>query len=140
MNTREILFRAKRKNWRKLPKEEWWIEGYYCYFMNEHCILPKNLDADAALFGEQKVFVTIDPETLCQYTGLNDKNGSRICENDIIIFSGVIIHIKWSGKDAGWCLVFRGSPDEHFFGGPLKPDRCKVIGNIFDNPELLKGE
>lgn len=27
--TREILFKAKRKNWRELPKEEWWIEGYY---------------------------------------------------------------------------------------------------------------
>ena len=32
---REILFRAKRKNWRDLPKEEWWVEGYYCYFMEK---------------------------------------------------------------------------------------------------------
>lgn len=133
---RDILFRAKR-----IDNGEW-VEGD----------LRQDRDLETAYISGWDYYTTegglerepfeyeIKPETLCQYTELEDKNGKRIWENDIIIFSGVIIHIKWSGKDAGWCLVFRGSPDEHFFGGPLKPDRCKVIGNIFDNPELLKGD
>ena len=148
---REILFRAKRKNWRELPKEEWWVEGYYCYFMNEHCILPKNLDVDAALFGEQKVFVIIDPETLCQYTGLNDKNGKRIWENDIISintydymepsedFFGKVVYCEaW----ACWCIQ---QPDNEKpiplceCEGSYQTDRF-VEGSTFDNPELFEGE
>lgn len=148
---REILFRAKRKNWRELPKEEWWVEGYYCYFMNEHCILPKNLDADAALFGEQKVFVIIDPETLCQFTGLNDKNGNRIWQNDIISINtydymepeedyfGKVVYAEGY---ACWCIQH---PDDEKpiplceCEGSYQTDRF-VEGNIFDNPELLKGD
>lgn len=148
---REILFKAKHKNWRELPKEEWWVEGYYCYFMNEHCILPKNLDADAALFGEQKVFVIIDPETLCQFTGLNDKNGNRIWQNDIISintydymepeedFFGKVVYLEgW----ACWCIQL---PEEEKFiplcecEGSYQTDRF-VEGNIFDNPELWEKE
>lgn len=147
---REILFRAKRKNWRELSKEEWWVEGYYCYFMNEHCILPKNLDADAALFGEQKVFVIIEPETLCQYIGLKDKNGSRIWENDIVKCNKrkdgfEFYKVLWRKYYAD----FGVEPLEFGIQYPIglgeneqdiKGCNYEVIGNIFDNPELLKGD
>ena len=148
---REKLFRAKRKNWRELPKEEWWVEGYYCYFMNEHCILPKNLDTDAALFGEQKVFVIIDPKTLCQYICMNDKNGNWIWENDIVSINtysymepeedyfGKIVYVEGWGC---WCIQ---QPDDE---KPIPLCECEgsyqtgrfVEGNAFDNPELLKGD
>ena len=77
--SREILFKAKRKNWRELPKEEWWVEGnlitnereegtaYIGYIFDVHNGVIEDFD-----------IVEIDPETLCQYTGLNDKNGKRI--------------------------------------------------------------
>ena len=138
---REILFKAKRKNWRELPKEEWWVEGYYCYFMSEHCILPKNLNTDAALFGEQKVFIVIDPGTLCQYTGLKDKDGNRIWENDIVKheISDTIGTVKWYQEDyVGWCvddIVI----DEQQFTDEMW-NECEVIGNVFGNPELMKGD
>lgn len=138
---REILFRAKRKNWRDLSKEEWWVEGYYCYFMDTHCVLPRNLDYDAAMFGEQKVFVIIDPETLCQYTELNDGNGKRIWENDIVKHerSDTIGTVKWYQEDyVGWCV------DDVCIGEQQFTDEmwneCEVVGDIFDTPELLKGE
>lgn len=145
---REKLFRAKRKNWRELPKEEWWVEGYYCYFMNEHCILPKNLVADAALFGEQKVFVIIDSETLCQYTGLKDKNGKRIWENDIVMCKQYIggnfidYHIE-----LGFVEMKHGAYGLHRKQGYYRPFKdwledyeYEVLDNIFDTPELLKGD
>ena len=147
---REILFKAKRKNWRDLPKEEWWVEGYYCYFMNEHCILPKNLDTDAALFGEQKVFVIIDPKTLCQYICMNDKNGNWIWENDIVsinTYSYMEPEEDYFGKIVyaeGWgCWCIQQPDDEKPIPlceceGSYQTDRF-VEGNAFDNPELLKG-
>ena len=142
---REILFRAKRKNWRELPKEEWWVEGYYCYFMNEHCILPKNLDADAALFGEQKVFVIIEPETLCQYTGKPDEDGKKIFEGDIVGFidlystesgyseSSCLGEVIWSKEECCFHVTNRLSAESFEV-----LDECKVVGNVFDDKELLE--
>lgn len=138
---REILFRAKRKNWRDLSKEEWWVEGYYCYFMNEHCILPKNLDVDAALFGEQNVFVIIDPETLCQYTGLKDKNGNRIWENDIVRIENSMDEGIGNIEFYGGMWYVDEEPSNSLYDIVEYDDgELEVIGNIFDTPELLKGE
>ena len=135
---REILFKAKHKNWRELPKEEWWVEGYYCYFMDTHCVLPRNLNYDAAMFGEQKVFVIIDPETLCQFIGKTDKHGKNIWENDIVKheISGTIGTVKWYEEDyVGWCAddVY---VDQQQFTDEMWSE-CEVIGNIFDDKYLL---
>ena len=54
MNDR-YLCRAKRKNWRELPKEKWWVEGYYAYMQPYHYIMPKdNFDS----------WIEIDEKTL----------------------------------------------------------------------------
>ena len=142
---REILFKAKHKNWRELPKEEWWVEGYYCYFMSEHCILPKNLNTDAALFGEQKVFVIIDPETLCQYTGKPDEDGKKIFEGDIVGFidlystesgyseSSCLGEVVWSEEECCFHVTNRLSAESWEV-----LDECKVVGNVFDDKEILE--
>ena len=142
---REILFKAKHKNWRELPKEEWWVEGYYCYFMSEHCILPKNLNTDAALFGEQKVFVIIDPETLCQYTGKPDEDGKKIFEGDIVGFidlystesgyseSSCLGEVIWSKEECCFHVTNRLSAESWEV-----LDECKVVGNVFDDKEILE--
>lgn len=132
MNTREILFRAKRVDSSK------WIEGYYVKYeshLNCDCyygIVPTDAGGLYA--------VRINPETLCQYIGLKDKNGNRIWENDIIKhkISDTIGTVKWYQEDyVGWCvddIVI----DEQQFTDEMWCE-CEVIGNIFDNPELLKG-
>jgi uncharacterized phage protein (TIGR01671 family) len=150
---REILFKAKRKNWRELPKEEWWVEGnlitnereegtaYIGYIFDVHNGVIEDFD-----------IVEIDPETLCQYTGLNDKNGKRIWEN-AILHNGNKMIVKWNEPCGRWDLYIVNV--SHIPMGAWRPlvidwrtsdwkeysdcHECEVIDNIFDNPELLGG-
>ena len=128
---REILFRAKRIDYDKFPKEEWWIEGNA--FVHDD---GRTVDIST---GTEKFSINkrVNPETLCQYTGLKDKNGNRIWENDIVrIVANTLV--RWSEKYAGWCLIQRDWIHEHFFGEAFEAKDCEVVGNIFDNPELME--
>lgn len=150
--SREILFKAKRKNWRELPKEEWWVEGSYhnqIYYYGNPCDDHYIIDRTENGYGE---YWEIDPETICQYTGLNDKNGKRIWENDIL-HNGNKMIVKWNEPCGRWDLYIVNV--SHIPMGAWRPlvidwrtsdweeysdcHECEVIGNIFDNPELLGG-
>ena len=147
---REILFKAKHKNWRELPKEEWWVEGYSVKY--QPCA-----NKDEWIYGIVPTYasalyiIEIDPETLCQYIYMNDKNGKRIWENDIVSINtysymepeedyfGKIVYVEGWGC---WCIQ---QPDDEKpiplceCEGSYQTDRF-VEGDIFDNPELLKGD
>ena len=127
MNDR-YLYRAKRKNWRELPKDKWWVEGYYAYMQPYHYIMPKdNFDS----------WIEIDEKTLCACTGLKDKNGKLIWENDIVR-CGKNCTVTWCDTFASWRLNTSGWMYSHFFGEACKPEDVEIVGNIFDNPELLE--
>lgn len=132
---REMLFRAKRED------NGEWVEGYFVigkWYLDEkerYAILP--IDLCFYPHCEINEWIEIAPETLCQYTGLTDKNGKRIWENDIVKI-GANTLVRWSEKYAGWCLVQRGWMYEHFFGEAIDERDCEVVGNIFDNPELME--
>lgn len=154
--SREILFKAKRKNWRELPKEEWWVEGLPFIQdldgMEQVCIAHHSISANdySEICGENKNWFQIDPKTICQYTGLTNKNGKRIWENDILHV------IEKMGNDVYHNGSLVSAPrwiNESDFKAEFTPGslmniqrfvnsqqiECKVIGNIFDNPELLGG-
>lgn len=148
---REILFKAKR------VKNGEWIEGSlidldidsgYCY------IVPPYKQASTLPIG----FLITDgmelviPETLCQFTGLCDKNGNKIWENDIIKyhFGEIYAPIKYGYYQN----CFDSQKAEHIgFYADWTGDKCLrkdlgywinmvdaiPVGNIFDNPELLQG-
>ena len=132
---REILFKAKRKDNGK------WVDGYYqkrydLLGNEEHLIFH----ADSYTVWE---YAEIDPETLCQFTGMTDKNGVRIWKNDIVEAwsqgSRAIGTVK-QRVDGLWIM----SPawQNHEFW-ELKPNSngettVEVLGDAFDNPELLQ--
>ena len=128
---RPIKFRAKN------------INGVWYY----GCLVYSN-ELDAAIYfqtgnGLVKVmdWVYVNPETVGQFTGLLDKNGNEIYEGDILRFgnspSGVC-EVKWNESIAAFCICFyfKGEIGSRPLGGCVE---FAIIGNIHDNPELLKG-
>ena len=132
---REILFRGKR-----VDNEHEWVCGNYHNHSSE-----KSISFYKVFVGTAMTMYAVIPETVGEYTGLTDKNGTRIFEGDIVKqeFS------KFRQSTNGICEFHDGS-----FGLKIKdlgiekflPFACicnatyKVIGNIYDNPELLKGD
>ena len=136
---REILFRAKRADSGK------WIEGYYqkrydLLGNEEHLIFH----VDSHTVWE---YAEIDSETLCQFTELCDKNGNRIWENDIVNTDlNVRVQIKFGLYSNGFSTwkhnqgFYMDFMDKEYYRPELGywAKKTVVIGNIFDNPELLQ--
>ena len=128
---REILFKAKRKD------NGEWVAGDLLHTGDVDTVLIS--DCYSQLF-------RCDGNTVCQYTGLTDKNGQKIWENDICNRKEKYPEIVTYNK-GDWQLDY-----SYVFGKEMHTDACnlgfyvcerncvEVIGNIFDNAELLEVE
>lgn len=178
---REILFKAKR-----IDNCEW-IEGFYSQLpkpslgvtiitngdlcaedVSDYIIVNgskqhSNFSSAYPIEVVECEYYEIDPETLCQYTGLTDKNGNRIWENDIVscehekypddnpseVYPLLPESIKYTrnyavefintGSSYGYRLRNKSI---HFMltGNVIQNHKIEVVGNIFDNTEPMKGE
>ena len=138
---RDILFRGKRTD------NGEWVYGYYTkarYYLNDkemHVIFAP--DGEAFPRCEFSDYEEVDPETVCQFTGLYDKDGRKIFEGDIVEGnSEYFTYTHPYGK-----VVYDGGQYLISFDDVLEDIEClgawandvEIIGNIYDNPELLKG-
>lgn len=143
---REILFKAKRKDSGE------WVEGYYIYHIKrticpfgdsvkpedeQHVIMQDgfsdwNMPRDTVVY-------EIDPDTICQYTGLTDKNGQKIWENDIVELPDENVYFKCEWEKDTARFVLNGDRFTVDFDD-YREYEVEVIGNIFDNADLLEVE
>lgn len=130
--SREILFKAKR-----IDNGEW-VEGQYAYITNpltEDGKPIKHLICNGtSIFND-----LIDPVTLCQYTGLTDKDGKKIWENDIVELPDEEGYFTCKWEEDAARFVMNGDGLTVDFDNYWSY-QTEVIGNIFDNPELLEAE
>lgn len=127
---REILFRGKRAD------NGEWVEGdLWDVIDNDFCIISHGKNYD------------IIPETVGEYTGLTDKNGTKIFEGDILqdyLFTGKVVY---NNVIAAFIVEINDSTENWYHWSPLnkgdidrKPQlqNTEIVGNIHDNPELLE--
>lgn len=119
---REILFRGKR-----VDNGEW-IEGNLIqYPLSSYSYIMSNYGFDDE--------ICVRSKTVGQFTGLTDKNGNKIFEGDIVKYENKIYEIKYLEKYA------RFAPsNEHSVFMVCAFNHLEVVGNIYDNPELLKDD
>lgn len=137
---REILFRGKAINREKGYHRTKYKNGDWVYglvtnlYDTRFPLLPaemRNTDGVSR--------IDVDYKTIGQYTGLTDKHGTKIFEGDIVNFKTTAYHfkncrIKYQSCYGRYCAI-----DNKGYEYPMdKTFEYEVIGNIHDNPELLK--
>lgn len=144
---REILFRGKQTD------DGEWAYGYYfydnfqdkafitfgnnCFKIGNYCM---SLDRECPNKRILSAFEVI-PKTVGQYTGLTDKNGTKIFEGDIVKYGDTVHNVVFEQRNgtAYFGLVY-STLETLSFGHYQDLKQIEVIGNIYDNPELVGGQ
>lgn len=138
---REILFRGKAINRDKGKhrtdyKNKEWVYGLITKLYDERFpALPAEMCNEYGVTG-----IEIDYKTIGQYTGLTDKNGKKIFEGDIV-------KRHWFDRDCIYRIdydnglaAFIGQRDASYTTFDYDAAEFEVIGNIYENPELLRSD
>ena len=126
---REILFRGKHKADGK------WFEGNLHIDKQGVAIITPD-DTPLGCYGQ------VDPDTIGQYTGLTDKNGTKIFEGDIVKLRLLAAKMEWKGvceyRNGAFGLAWQYAGERYCtFAGTCNAE-YEVLGNIHDNPEMME--
>ncbi len=165
MAYREILFRGKAaekqvSNSVKSIDEifpDGWVYGFYCPEMCDHPFGKVKPDPHIIATGAPDKILTgmwfeVNEDTVGQYTGLTDKNGKKIFEGDIVKlqggggllcfgkkeFIGVVCHANGGGTRSTISRTYVQPINDGLNEADYSPETMEVIGNVYDNPELLE--
>lgn len=126
---REIKFRGKR-----LDNGEWIVGSYIEAENRDRSIAHQIVPYEAG-----GIVRDVNPDTIGQYTKVKDNKGVEIYEGDIL-------RIYYDNHDSGITTVrsfgkidYYTDCSDYAILAWLSPDLCEIVGNIYDNPELLKG-
>ena len=132
------LFKAK------FDDSDRWVKGQLVEVNDTYLIIPNHASKILAGWFSTSNVVEVKKDTICQCTGLKDKNGKLIWENDIVGFwdaystengqaeMDCIGKVVWDDETISFQVTNRLYAESYEV-----LDECSVIGNIFDNPELL---
>ena len=130
---REILFKGKRAD------NGEWTEGYLFKQWNRTFLLW-------GMTGDVPNMTEVIPETIGQFTGLTDKNGKKIFEGDFVVTTRTFVHcnriyeVRFSEARCGWFPFASGDGCGCCEDEVECPEYVEIIGNIYDNKELLGNE
>ena len=142
---------------RPLGTRKQWVTGFYAVLGEKTVIIEKepekyhDIEAGKVSYGNN--IVKVMPETVCQCTGLKDKNGNLIWENDIVkdLFSDTAAPIRYGSyqscfdstkvEHVGFYVDWSGKYNKNYrkdLGYWIHMVDTELIGNTIDNPELLE--
>ena len=128
---REILFRGKTFD------GEWEEGSLHIEYGETTADGKRNLDY--RILGMRGECRYVDPETIGQYTGLCDKNGRKIFEGDICRVGHLLYMVEFNYSQWKFSILSAKVLCYPAFNSHCG-ERCIIIGNVHDNPELLEGE
>ena len=128
---REILFRGQ------CCTDGKWVEGYLGIEAPDELVIQK-FSYDEYFKSNCIDQYSVKPETVGQYTGLTDKNGTKIFEGDILHAAQWDFVVRWSESICSFVAGEKERMRPCMNSGTM--NCCEVIGNIFDNPELLESD
>lgn len=151
---RTIKFRGKASR----KDKDMWLYGDLIKINDSYHILGKDdmIEDGHHIKQDSDIPTWVDEKTIGQFTGLFDKNGKEIYEGDIVtMFANInklsdpmLSNAKPKYRlttivydDASFKITFEGKPDgvlNYYSGAMVK--NMEVVGNVHDNPELMKGE
>lgn len=133
------LYKAKR-----LDNGEWVqgvpfkVEGKWVLLINDNENLLRVHFIEENMWIAEIYAIEVDASTICPCTGLKDKNGKLIWENDIVKINNSKGNVLITFRDFEIICTI---PNEKYYKHRLEYDtEYEVVGNIFDNPELLESE